>query len=140
MELDNLSDDELYSLESRLEEEKKRREDAGKYNPVGMWNVTTEGDEEGRTVRGLGVHEGHLGDIMFALAPATFYSLTPRRMTPKVVAAHDGSEDRGVNMCYSNLFGYIEPKIAVPMVQRLLGPKFKVSRGQYYCSVKIEKA
>ena len=42
---------------------------------VGRWRVTTEGDCEGRSVRDLGVHEGHVADIAAVLAPLTGYSL-----------------------------------------------------------------
>jgi hypothetical protein len=41
----------------------------------GIWHVTTEGDEEGRTTRDLGVHEGYIDDVAFALASRQFYSL-----------------------------------------------------------------
>lgn len=41
----------------------------------GLWHVTTEGDCEGRSIRDLGVHEGHLDDIAFALADQVGYGL-----------------------------------------------------------------
>lgn len=44
-------------------------------NPVGWWNVTTEGDVEGRTTRRLGAHYGHIADIALTLADQTCYSL-----------------------------------------------------------------
>lgn len=44
-------------------------------NPFGVWEVTTEGDCEGRTVRNLGTHEGFLDEIAFKLADKCFYSL-----------------------------------------------------------------
>lgn len=45
------------------------------WKPVGIWHVTTEGDEEGRSTRDLGVHEGHVVDIAKKLSPRVFYSL-----------------------------------------------------------------
>lgn len=43
--------------------------------PYGIWEVTTEGDCEGRSTRRLGVFEGYLDDIALALADKTYYSL-----------------------------------------------------------------
>ena len=39
----------------------------------GLWNVTTEGDCEGRSVRNLGTYEGNIDEIAFALADKCFY-------------------------------------------------------------------
>lgn len=49
-------------------------------NPVGMWEVTTEGDCEGRTTKQLGVHEGHIVDIARNLASQTGYGLHFRKL------------------------------------------------------------
>ncbi len=51
-------------------------------NSYGMWHVTTEGDVEGRSTKDLGVHEGHLDDIAFALAGASCYKLTFELVDP----------------------------------------------------------
>lgn len=45
------------------------------WKPVGLWRVTTQGDEEGRTTRQLGLHEGHLADIARTLSAESFYDL-----------------------------------------------------------------
>lgn len=46
------------------------------YNdPYGLWIVTTEGDEEGRTTRQLGSYEGYLDEIAHKLASEAFYTL-----------------------------------------------------------------
>lgn len=45
------------------------------WKPSGVWHVTTEGDEEGRSTRDLGSHEGHIVDIAKKLSPDAFYSL-----------------------------------------------------------------
>ena len=44
-------------------------------SPYGFWQVTTEGDCEGKSVRNLGIHEGYIDDIAFALADKQYYSL-----------------------------------------------------------------
>ena len=49
---------------------------ADKYkNPVGTWQVTTEGDCEGRSIKNLGVWSGHVAEIAFFLADKCYYSL-----------------------------------------------------------------
>jgi hypothetical protein len=47
----------------------------------GIWEVTTEGDCEGKSVRNLGTHEGYLDEIAFALADKCYYSLRFRPVT-----------------------------------------------------------
>jgi hypothetical protein len=42
----------------------------------GIWQVTTEGDVEGRTTRQLGSYEGHVDEIALHLAEKAFYGLT----------------------------------------------------------------
>lgn len=50
------------------------------YNdPYGLWIVTTEGDEEGRTTRQLGSYEGYLDEIAQKLASEAYYSLCFRK-------------------------------------------------------------
>lgn len=45
------------------------------WDPVGVWNVTTEGDCEGRTTENLGTHKGHIADIARELADQAYYGL-----------------------------------------------------------------
>lgn len=57
----------------------------------GVWAVSTEGDEEGRTSKDLGIHEGYIDEIAFALADKAMYELYFKKghypptldMTPK---------------------------------------------------------
>lgn len=44
-------------------------------SPIGWWNVTTEGDEEGRSTKQLGDYYGHIAEIAFHLADKCFYTL-----------------------------------------------------------------
>ena len=52
----------------------------------GRWEVTTEGDCEGKSVKSLGVHKGHVDEIARSLASSTMYGLhfqaVPARGTP----------------------------------------------------------
>lgn len=54
------------------------REEAAKksyLNPVNFWTVTTEGDEEGRSIVQLGSYYGHIAEIAFHLADRVYYGL-----------------------------------------------------------------
>ena len=44
-------------------------------NPYGTWEVTTEGDCEGRSVKKLGIFTGYFDEIAFALARKCCYAL-----------------------------------------------------------------
>lgn len=45
------------------------------YSNYGTFEVTTEGDCEGRSVRHLGTFTGYIDEIAFALADKCYYSL-----------------------------------------------------------------
>lgn len=45
-------------------------------SPVGVWEVSTEGDCEGRTTKQLGIHKGHIIDIAFNLSGEVAYGLS----------------------------------------------------------------
>lgn len=61
---------------SYIPEESKRANPISKYtNPIGVWRVTTEGDEEGRSIKDLGVCHGHICQIAFKLAHECGHSL-----------------------------------------------------------------
>ena len=51
--------------------------------PYGIWKVTTEGDEEGRTTRELGVYEGYVDEIAFNLRRMAGYGLTFHKLSDK---------------------------------------------------------
>jgi hypothetical protein len=82
MNLDNFSTEELAA-------ELKRRKLVphpirGNFkSPVGLWDVSTEGDCEGKSVTDLGTHRGHIVDIALLLSPFSFYELKfePARQT-----------------------------------------------------------
>jgi len=48
----------------------------------GLWQVTTEGDVEGRSTRNLGTFEGHVDEIALHLADQCYYSLQFKLMEP----------------------------------------------------------
>ena len=52
----------------------------GYNNPFGLWQVTTEGDAEGRSTKYLGEFEGFVDEIALHLAEKCCYSLRFRRL------------------------------------------------------------
>ena len=51
---------------------------------IGYWEVTTEGDCEGRTTRNLGTYYGWLDEIAFKLASQSYYSLRFSKVDQKI--------------------------------------------------------
>lgn len=48
----------------------------------GYWQVSTEGDEEGKSIRNLGVFLGNIDEIAFALADKVMYTLNFEAVAP----------------------------------------------------------
>lgn len=75
---------EMLGIEALLE-----RVDRGYKNVYGVWQVTTEGDCEGRSTNRLGIYNGYIDEIALMLADSAYYSLTfepviPREVTNRV--------------------------------------------------------
>ena len=51
----------------------------------GFWEVTTEGDCEGKSVSRLGIYEGYIDEIALALADRCYYSLCFRPIDPRAL-------------------------------------------------------
>ena len=62
----------------------KLPEKTGFESPVGWWDVTTEGDCEGRRTTKLGQHYGHVAEIAFYLANKSYYGLHFSPITEKL--------------------------------------------------------
>jgi hypothetical protein len=112
----------------------------------GLWEVTTEGDCEGKSVNRLGIYEGHIDEIAFHLAHKCYYSLQFTRHvselpkepedpkeTPKSVCVifdiKSGSWDRDMNS---------KKRVAV-MTDLFKDRPVKITEGQYYASFVLEK-
>lgn len=52
------------------------------YTNYGTFEVTTEGDCEGRSTRNLGIHTGYIDEIAFALADKCYYTLCFKLVEP----------------------------------------------------------
>lgn len=51
-------------------------------NTFATWEVTTEGDVEGRSIKNLGIFTGHVDEIALHLADMCFYSLSFKLVEP----------------------------------------------------------
>ena len=51
-------------------------------NSLGLWEVTTEGDCEGRTTRDLGTYYGNFDEVAFHVADKVMYKLTLTKIEP----------------------------------------------------------
>ena len=114
------------------------------YEAYGIWNVTTEGDCEGRTTTQLGIHEGFIDEIAFALADKSGYSLTFKQvenvkldMTPKKDSVHVQLDiDSGT----WSMTKESRNKYATDMFDRAgRSNKVKIENSNYYGSFKIVK-
>lgn len=128
--------------EQQLEEMKKAaelqrvKEKLINFKHVDLWQVTTEGDCEGRSVRDLGIHEGDIMHIAQTLADKEYYKLTFERVRPKentIVPANKGQVH--ITVCGDDNIDDAEDLLAA-LSSRLV-PDEKVEIGQFYKSVKL---
>lgn len=111
-------------------------------DPDGVWKVTTENDEEGRTTKTFGRFKGHFGELAMAYGGAAYYalSLEPSEPEPieKTVPTHEA------NVCIGPLIGWGGDTRSSPgrckAIQEWLGAGWEVTPGQTFMSVKIRKA
>ncbi|AEQ34284.1 hypothetical protein D307_gp180 [Bacillus phage Bastille] len=117
-------------------EVQRLKEKGMKFESKGIWKVTTEGDEEGRSTRDLGIHKGDIIYIAQKLAQHEFYKLTFTRVNPKeedVVLPQKGE-------VHITVYGDDNIEDEHDLLAALAGKALdgeKVSLGQYYKSVKF---
>lgn len=107
-------------------------------NMYGLWEVTTEGDCEGRSMRRLGLWEGFVDDIALHLAPKAVYHLW--FSVAKVNRVKDKPTARSVDVYFdvaSNLPG-MDKDCRVREVTKLMqGRNVHVEESNYYGCVKL---
>lgn len=101
-----------------------------KIDVYGLWQVSTEGDCEGRSSRNLGVWEGFIDDIALHLADRVMYNLwiTPvdiNKVTEKPMA-------RRVDV-YINSIAHIDAKERLDIATRAFAHRnVRISESNYY--------
>lgn len=110
-------------------------------NPYGSWEVTTEGDCEGRSTRNLGVYIGYIDDIAFALADQCCYSLRFTRVSTDVPTPKIASGEVSVSLDIKSKTWDMSNADRVRHFRQLLCGRndVTVSEGQYYASVILHR-
>jgi hypothetical protein len=101
-------------------------------SPIDFWNVTTEGDCEGRSTTHLGCYQGHFADIAFALRKKCYYTLNFERGKDFKVEQDDGSAAT-VNVRINGL------SRDNSWYQKHTPPGVNLLPGQYYESVVLSR-
>lgn len=101
-------------------------------SPIDLWNVTTEGDCEGRSIKHLGCYQGHFVDIAFALRKHSFYVLNFARGKDFKASPDDGSA-AGVYVRVEGL------KPDNSWYQSNLPRGVTAKRGNYYESIELTR-
>ena len=70
---------EQYIKAIAIKEQYESQVESSPESVYGVWEVTTEGDEEGRTVKRLGKYLGYIDEIALHLADKVYYSLSFRK-------------------------------------------------------------
>ena len=97
----------------------------------GTWQVTTEGDCEGRSIKNLGQHTGYIDEIALHLADKCYYSLTFEVVEP-VAAYTPTSTEVHVHLRY----GDYSLKDVSAMFKEANRP-VEITSSNYYRSFKI---
>ena len=100
-------------------------------NPVGFWEVSTEGDCEGRSMRRLGIFNGHFCDIAFGLADKCCYSLHFRKIDPSEMIVPFGRKRESVQITFDDV-SYREPDVVIEGVRKIANPiNIDVEKGMW---------
>lgn len=110
----------------------------GKYkNTYGTWNVRTEGDVEGRSMKNLGTFTGHIDEIALHLADQCYFSL-------KFTATDTVTEFIPKRKCVNVVLGIdsgiwkADANDSVKELSELFKDRsVTIEKGQYYKSFKI---
>lgn len=111
---------------------------------LGVWSVTTEGDEEGRSVRQLGAYVGHFDDVALHLADKAYYGLrmkyssqhqqTLRKTGSEVQVSFDidtGTWDQTTSERAESVRKWLQANGRTEV---------RIEDGQFYASVKLQGA
>ena len=107
-------------------------------NTYNTWHVTTEGDEEGRTIRDLGNHRGQIDEIAKSLSHLACYKLS---FSPVKVSAalQEGTGRKSVmiELNDSSLSGMKPPERVKIMQKYLQNRPVVVKESNYYGAVEL---
>lgn len=106
--------------------------------PYGLWEVSTEGDCEGRSTRKLGIFKGNYQDIAFALADRCYYVLWFKKLDESLFTLPHVKTKDSVNILFDDCHG-ISRKDMVKGVSEVLSgePEISVEPGRWDGCVKL---
>lgn len=110
-------------------------------NPYGIWEVTTEGDCEGRSTTKLGIYKGYIDDIAFALADKCYYCLCFHAVDPNNPKFDMTPKRQYVDIMLDITSGTwkMSKEVRVAELSSLLKDRpVSVSESQFYGCVKLE--
>ena len=153
MLLEDLSTSELENELARrkLEREKEKPlplSESWPNSPIGRWQVTTEGDCEGRTTKQLGTYDGHVADIAFRLGNCGGYQLAfnPDKPLPELPPQlRDKTKTIHISLGIESGTWNFDSKVRSASVGDWLASKpakdvnFNVSESNYYAGVMLER-
>lgn len=110
-------------------------------NTYGSWEVTTEGDCEGKSVRNLGTFIGYIDEIALHLADKCFYSLCFHKVPElKDIVYKDKNEEVNVTLDIdSNTWKMNSLDRAKTMKELFKDRPVEIKNGQYYASFIIKR-
>ncbi len=139
---------ECHNCKTEVEESDKYCSECGTkqkiaYRPFGLWKVTTEGDIEGKSIRDLGIHEGYLADIAFALAGQSCYTLQFAPMNPDRNSASKKCKKQSVSVSMnidSNTWNMAPTERVKWFRQNVVNdPNVVIEPGSYHASVVLRR-
>ena len=110
------------------------------HDPYGTWQVTTDGDVEGRSTRHLGTYQGYLDDIAKALANEAMYDLKFKKVGPVDQLPEPEREPGSVHVQLdigSKTWDLKSDNRAMLMREVLKDRPVEVAESNYYASVKL---
>ena len=107
-------------------------------NTYGRWQVTTEGDCEGRSTVDLGIHLGHVDDIAFYLADKALYGLQFKKLEDIEEYRAIGKEVHVQFDIESKTWPLTSNELAVQMKEVFIDRPVGVTESNYYGSFKLE--
>ena len=107
-------------------------------NPYGIWQVATEGDCEGRSTRQLGIFQGYIDDIAFALAEKCYYSLRFKKISIDIPTPTKAIGEVSVTLDIGSETWELTPEQRVDFFRNMLYKReVFVSKNSEYASVTL---
>jgi DNA-directed RNA polymerase subunit RPC12/RpoP len=107
----------------------------------GVWNVTTEGDCEGKSIKNLGQYEGHIDEIALYLADKCYYSLCFRpTQKPETITLNPTRESTNIMLDISSKTWDVKDDVLLLTMKDLFKDRpVEINHCNYFASFSIKK-